>query len=65
VHATEPETKARLKAQIEKAEASAKLARVEIEKAKRAEIDVSKQEAELIDTERKIRLLRQVYIEEK
>ena len=61
----EPEFKIRIKAEIERAEEAAKVARAEIERAKRAEIDVSAQERDLAELERKIRLMREVYIEEK
>jgi hypothetical protein len=61
----EPEDKVRIKAQIEEGERLAKIARAEIEKAKRAEIDVSAQERELAETERKLRLMRTVYLEGK
>lgn len=61
----EPEFKARIKAEIERAEELAKAARVEIERAKKAEIDVSAQERTLAETERKIRLMREAYIEAK
>ena len=59
----EPEARERLKAMIEEAEKAARVAREEIERAKRAEIDVAEQERELMETERKLRLLRAVYIE--
>ena len=61
----EPEFQVRIKAEIERAEEAAKVARAEIERAKRAEIDVSAQERDLSELERKIRLMREVYIEEK
>ena len=61
----EPEYAARLKAEIERAEGLAKTARKEVERAKRAEIDVSEAERDLGETERKLRLLREVYIEGK
>ena len=60
-----PEFLERIKAEIERAEEAAKVARAEIERAKRAEIDVSEQERSLAELERKIRLMREVYIEEK
>jgi len=61
----EPEFKARIKAEIERAEDLAKRARAEVERAKKAEIDVSATERDLAELERKLRLMRQVYIEEK
>ena len=61
----EPEFQARIKTEIERAEEAAKIARAEIERAKRAEIDVSAQERDLAELERKIRLMREVYIEQK
>ena len=61
----EPEYLARLKAEIERAEGLAKTARKEIERAKRAEIDVSEAERDLEETERKLKLLRKEYIEAK
>ena len=61
----EPEFRERIKIEIERAEEAARIARTEIERAKRAEIDVSAQERDLAELERKIRLMREVYIEEK
>ena len=61
----EPEFLERIRAEIERAEEAAKVARAEIERAKRAEIDVSEQERNLAELERKIRLMREVYIEGK
>jgi len=61
----EPEFKARIKDEIERAEDLAKKARAEVERAKKAEIDVSATERDLAELERKLRLMRQVYIEEK
>lgn len=61
----EPEQKAKMRALIEDAEDKAKKARTEIDRAKRAGIDMSEQDKQLIEIEAKNRQMRAVYIEGK
>ncbi len=61
----EREAEARIKAAIIESEKSAKAARDWLEKCRRAGIDVSKQEPELIKTESGLKRMRAVFIEGK
>lgn len=61
----EAETETRIKELILLAEDQAKKARHEIERARRAGLDVSAQLKDLMETERKITMLKRVYVKEK
>ena len=61
----EREAEARIKADILHAEELAKKARHEIDRARRAGIDVSKELKDLLETERRIAMMKAVYVEGK
>ena len=61
----EREAEARLKATILEAEKAAQVARKEVDRARRAGIDVSEQMKDLAETERRIAMMKAVYVEGK
>lgn len=61
----EREAEAKIKASILEAEKLAKVAREQVDKARRAGIDVSEVLKDLIETERRIAMMKAVYVEGK